>query len=299
MTLTTDSPALVFPGPRHPDRRHTVTTHTSSVNTTLEPNIRLIDALDLVADRHGASSAQIELMGGTLDRISYCFPACGTGENPVSYSETHESEVPAQLLTASVTFGYRNGERFMHCHASWIDASGTLRAGHLWPESRLGAVPVYAVLHTLSGVDMVSADDPETRMPAFTPVVPVHVADRARDQARAVISRILPGEDIVMAAEEVCRTNGFERALVRAGVGSLVGGCLQRRDSAKLVDGPATEIVTIQGSIVSDANGAPRGTLSGILVDLRGEVHAGSLLRGRNPVAVTFELLIIEDSRNT
>ncbi|WP_169914617.1 PCC domain-containing protein [Rhodococcoides yunnanense] len=293
--MTTGAPVIVFPGPRHPDRRHTILTDTSSVNTTLEPNIRLIDALEAVADRHGASSAQFELMGGTLDRISYCFPACGAGENPISYSETHESDVPAQLLTASVTFGYRHGERFMHCHAAWIDASGALRAGHLWLESRLGPVPVYAVLHTLSGIDMISDDDPETRMPAFTPTASSPAVETDGDRARAVIGRILPGEDIVEAAEEICRAHGFSRALVRAGVGSLVGGCLRRADSDKLVDGPATEIVTIQGSMASDANGAVHGDLSAILVDLRGDVHAGLLIRGRNPVAVTFELLVIED----
>ncbi|MFD7008458.1 PCC domain-containing protein [Rhodococcus jostii] len=300
MTTSTPTRILRHPGPAHPNRRQSVATQSAAVHTTLRPGARLIDALTEAVDRYGSDCVQIELMGGTFDRISYCVPACGTGSMPVSYSETHEAPVPAQLLTASVTFGYRDGERFMHCHALWIDAHGNTRAGHLWPATVLGSVPVYAVLHTLPGVTLVSEDDRETLMPAFTPKI-AHFGPpmtAVTGHRRANICRILPGEDIVEAAEEVCRTAGISHALIRASVGSLVGGCLHRGDDEIHVDGPATEIISITGTVAPDREGILTGTLSGILVDRHGEVHAGPLVRGHNPVAVTFELLIIEERKN-
>jgi len=297
--MTTMAPVRILrhPGLAHPNRRQSVATRSAAVHTTLRPGVRLIDALTEVVDRAGSDCVQIELMGGTFDRISYCVPACGSGGMPVHYSATHEAPVPAQLLTASVTFGYRDGERFMHCHALWIDAHGNTRAGHLWPATVLGPVPVYAVLHTLPGIILISEDDRETFMPVFTPKI-AHFglpATAAPGHRRASICRILPGEDIVEAAEEVCRVAGISHAVIRASVGSLVGGVLQRGDGVHYVEGPATEIISINGTVAPDRDGILTGMLSGILVDRHGAVHAGPLVRGHNPVAVTCELLIIEE----
>lgn len=300
MTTSVPVTMLQHPGPVHPNRRQSVAVQSTAVHAMLRPGVRLIDALSEAVDRCGSDCVQIELMGGTFDSISYCVPACGTGARPVVYSESREAAVPAQLLTASATFGYRDGERFMHCHAMWIDAHGEIRAGHLWPPSLLGSVPVHAVLHTLPGATMVSENDRETLMPTFTPKdtpldPPVTAVTGHR---RANICRILPGEDIVEAAEEVCRAAGISRALIRASLGSLVGACLRRGSDVIHVDGPGTEVISINGTVAPDTDGNLQGTLSGIVVDRHGDVHAGSLVRGHNPVAVTFELLIIEERKN-
>jgi len=285
---------LRHPGPPQQDRRQAVATVTTPVQIVLRPGIRLIDAVDEALDAHGIGCAQIEFTGGVFDRISHCIPACSAdGSTAMSYSDRREAKVPAQLLTASATVGYRDGERFMHCHAAWLDADGEIRAGHLWPETTIGPVPMYAVMHTLPGVSLLSSHDPETKMPTFVP----HgegtgsLAEHGKGLSRSGVCRILPNEDIVEAAEAVCESLGFEHAVVRASLGSFVGAHLQHGDDEDvLVDGPATEVVNVVGTVNRDNT-----ELSTILVDRHGAVHAGRLIRGRNLVAVTFELFIVED----
>jgi predicted DNA-binding protein with PD1-like motif len=108
--------------------------------------------------------------------------------------------------------------------------------------------------------------------------------------------RVRPGEDITAAVRRVCAERGFRTAVVRAGVGSLVGACLRRGDGVLDVDGPATELATIAGHVRGDVADLE---LSAMVVDRHGEVQRGVLVPGRNPVAITFELLIFEDDRRS
>ncbi|MEU3274901.1 DUF296 domain-containing protein [Saccharomonospora sp. NPDC006951] len=279
---------LRHPGPRAGRRRESVAALSRTVHTTLPPRTRLLDAIATVVGHTGCTSAQVELMGGTLSGISYCVPAAGTdGSTAVAYSPTRHARTPAQLLAASATFGRRDGKPFLHCHASWLDADGTLRGGHLWQDTTIGDVPVYVVVHTLPGVELTSATDPETRMPVFTPAP----APARRAGGNVVVSRVRPGEDLSIAAEEIRAEQGFPRAIVRAGLGSLVGARLCGAATVWHVDGPGTEVVSVAGTVSRDG----RAALSAILVDRHGVVHAGRLLRGHNLVAVTFELLLTRD----
>jgi predicted DNA-binding protein with PD1-like motif len=276
-------------------RVQTVTTRSAAVHARLSPGARLIDGLDEILASTDATCAQVEITGGILDRISYCVPAeCADGSVVCTFSETREARTPAQLLAGSVTVGFRNGARFMHCHAVWLDADGELRGGHLWPETVVGGVPVYAVVHPLPGITSINARDPETCMPVFTPHLD---SDRSTEPelhrgTRVAMSRVRPGEDITAAVRRVCAEQGFRTAVVRAGVGSLVGACLRRGDGVFTVDGPATELATIAGRVRGDAADLE---LSAIVVDRHGEVQRGVLVPDRNPVAITFELLVFED----
>ncbi|WP_326731670.1 PCC domain-containing protein [Streptomyces phaeochromogenes] len=287
---------LVHLGPRNTRRRTSVATDSSSVHTTLTTGMRLLDSLGRAVDDTGCTSAQAELMGGTLSRVSYCVPAiCTDGSVPLTYSATREAETPAQLLTASVTFGQRDGERFMHCHAAWMDARGNVSAGHLWPETLIGDVPVYAVIHTLPDADLISSTDPETSMPTFVPTARPLAADTPRSAgSRAVMSRVGPGEDLTQAAVEICREYGFAQAVVRASLGSLVGARLRQGNEMQVVDGPGTEVVSVAGRLHVRGDTVD-GELATILVDRHGQVHAGQLVRGHNIVAITFELFITEE----
>lgn len=279
---------VVHPGPRHAERRQAVGTRVPSVRTVLAPHTPIVEALARAVEATGHTSAQVELAGGTFDRISHCVPAaCVDGPTPISYSETREAAVPAQVLTGSATVGFREGARFVHCHASWLGEDGRLRAGHLWPESVTGAVPITVVVHPLTGVDMVSTTDTETLMPTFAPVVRAETTGRG---PRAVISRVLPGEDLTAAVSALAAEHDLHAAVVRGSLGSLVGAVLGGRSGDRFVDCPCTEIISLTG--VVGAGSAVR--LSGVVVDPTGDVHAGELVAGRNLVAVTFELLLVE-----
>lgn len=291
---------LRHPGPRQACRRRTVPTTVATTYTALRPGARLTDALAEVVDDAGVPSAQFELRGGTLDRISYCIPdLCRDGSAAMAFSPTREARTPAQLLSASVTVGHQDGQRFVHCHAAWLDADGELHAGHLWPETTTETVPICATVHLLHDVEMISTVDPETRMPAFTPrratagrpaggptVAPV----------RGVIGRLLPGQDLTAAVATVCADNGLRHAWISGSLGSLVGAGLRHRDGPREIDGPGTEVVSLTGTAAVGIDEQVDIGLHALLVDRHGAVHVGALLPDRNLIAVTFELLLIEES---
>lgn len=248
----------------------------------------------------GLTSGMAELIGGSLSPISYCVPAPGD-DREVSYSEKR-TETHGQLIFGAATLGLRGGEPWMHSHCVWLTPDGRLQAGHLWPETGVGSPPPLAVVQGLPGVDLESTDDPETMLPVFTP----HAATDAVPPApapglnRTVVARVCPNEDISLAVEKICAENGFENAVVRGGIGSLIGATFAPHNgiTRARVDGPCTEVVTLVGHVTRTAEGI-RSQLTCTLVDTQGVVHAGALVRGENPVSVTYELFVQEITLTT
>ncbi|MBM7847836.1 PCC domain-containing protein [Arthrobacter roseus] len=121
-------------------------------------------------------------------------------------------------------------------------------------------------------------------------------SDMAGPTCRTVVARVLPNEDITDAVLRICSDNGFSTAIVRGGTGSLIGALFEPNSGGppQKVDGPATEVVTLVGHLESNQRGRPVVHLSCTLVDKHGNVHAGRLVKGANPVSVTFELVVQE-----
>ncbi|KQX72330.1 PCC domain-containing protein [Aeromicrobium sp. Root472D3] len=288
MSTPTRLAPLTHPGPAVAPRIASVETGVVVERVSLAPGRRLVDAIDDELVRLGLDSAQVDLVGGPLARVSYCFPAVSPdGSTAAWYSDTHEAATPAELVRGSATVGRRDGERFMHCHAAWFDRSGRLRGGHLWPDTAVGATPLEVVVHAFDAVDLTSGTDDETRMPVFTPraaaVRPPAVARR-----RAVMSRVRPGIELHDAIHEVMAVAGFDRAGVRGSLGSLVGATLEGPDGVVVSDGPATEVALSGHVSGGDAH------LGAVVVDRHGEVAMGELTEVGNLVAITFELLVEE-----
>ncbi|MDH6238122.1 DNA-binding protein [Cryobacterium sp. CG_9.6] len=237
-----------------------------------------------------------ELIGGSLAPISYCVPARGEDGREVSYSEKR-SETHGQLIFGAATLGLRDGKQWMHSHCVWLTPEGRLQAGHLWPETGVGSLPPVAVVQGLPGVDLESTDDPETRLPVFTPHPSANTGRRspATGLNRTVVARVCPNEDITLAVEKICAENGFDHAVVRGGIGSLIGATFMPYNgiTREPVAGPCTEVVTLVGHVMRTADDI-RSQLMCTLVDTQGVVHAGGLVRGENPVAVTYELFVQE-----
>jgi len=243
----------------------------------------------------GATSGQVELLDGSLSRVSYCFPAlCEDGSTAVTYSSTHEALVPARLIAGSATVGYRDGERLAHCHASWFDANGDVRGGHLWWDTVIGPGPVHAIVHALDQAELICDTDSEIRLPVFTPHPrPSHNLEQA-NSVRAVISRLAPGVDIAAAVREIMREQGFLQASIAGSVGSLVGAAFHRQDNTvAVIDGPATE-VTFSGEFDLRDPNAPASWFSGMAIDRFGTVHAGEFVEEETIVACAMELLVEE-----
>ncbi len=283
---------LGHPGPPAEQRRTSVPVRSRVVFLSLPPGRRLVDAVDAALADLGVTSAQVELLDGTFSRLSYCYPALPDNRPAaVWFSDTVEARVPARLLAGSMTVGTRDGERYFHCHAAWIDAAGELRGGHVWPETVVGPAPLHVLVHALDGVDSRSAVDPETTLPVFTPHARTRTVPQTGDARRAVMSRLHPAVDVTAAVAEIAAEHGFAAASVSGSVGSLVGVVLQGPDGAVVVEGPATE-VSFAGVVPARGGGPP--TVSVVAVDARAQVHTGLLVPGQNLVAVTVELLVEE-----
>lgn len=287
---------LVYQGPAPSERLVSVPTPVVVIRDELAPGELLTDAIWSLLEPTGALAACVELGSGTFGHLPFVFPAIGEDPAmPVSFTEPHVAPGPAMVLSGSGTVGYRFGERFTHTHATWLDARGRLRGGHLLPEARVGDVPIEVVLRALPGAEQLSDTDPETGMPAFTPRPYSGVAlEIPADAPRAVISRVLPGVYLDEAVVRVCREAGFERARVRASLGSTVGARLLAEDGEiHEVAWPAVEFTQLLGG--ADLTGPePVMELQGTLVDIYSEVHNGVIALGENPVAVTFELYVEE-----
>lgn len=288
---------LVHAGPAPEERIASVPSEVVVVRGELPTGALLLDALWDLMEPTDALAAAVELGSGTFAHLPYVFPAIGSDpERPMSFTEDHLAPGPAMVLSGSATVGRRDGVDFAHTHATWLDARGQLRGGHLLPDARVGEVPIEVVLRVLLDVEQLSDDDPETGLPAFTPRSrPTGRPPGPVATGRAVVSRIRPGVYLDEAVLEVCRRAGFGHGRVRASLGSTVGARLMTQDGEITeVDWPAVEFTQLVGSAKRVDEADPEVELQGTLVDIRGEVFNGVVRPRENPVAVTFELYVEE-----
>lgn len=289
---------LIHPGEPLQPRIQPVTVKTKTVMRQLEAGKPLAKQLTDIVAEYGSTSGAAELYSGDCDPVSYVIPTAGNGVKAVGFSETRTTE-QAKYIYGAATIGFRFGEPFVHSHSMWNNAAGETLGGHLWHDTIVGEEGIFAIIHIMDGVDLISADDTETDMPVFTPhaserkVFDVNVETELRN---TVVARVLPGEDITEAIIKTSKEAGFTAVSVRAGIGSLVGGEFINRATGKThqVDGPGTEVIALIGHIRDVSAAEPEVRLSCTMVDRHGVVHAGELIPGVNPVAVTFELVLQE-----
>jgi hypothetical protein len=239
----------------------------------------------------------VEFTEGEFGRIDYVYPAYGPdAEHPMSFTSEFHHDGPAELQHASATVGKKDGVPFTHIHASWLTQEGPVKGGHLLPGTLVGPKGMRLRVFALADAQQFSEADPETGFFAFAPTATDSPASEsaqlsapASASADAVISRVRPGELIDDAIVAICRAAGFDTAEVRASLGSTTGTVFT--DSS--APWPAVEFTHLTGSVSGALGDNPQVRLEGEVVDVAGEVHAGQLALGANPVAVTFELLVL------
>lgn len=294
MTRTRWMRPLNHPGPVADQRRTSIGTTTIVRRAVLPPGAQLWEALADAVNSLGATSGQVELLDGTFSRLSYCATTLSEdGSTAFTYSPTVDARVPARLIAGSATVGFRDGERFAHCHATWFDADGQVRGGHVFADSVVGSTPVHVLVHAFEDVEMQSITDLESSFPTFVP----HRRDAhgldTQEGARSVITRVAPGVGVAEAVVDIMRESGFERASIAGSLGSFVGAVLLRQNGMLVIDGPATE-VTLTGEFDLTDPHAPVTQLNGMAVDRFGAVHAGQFVPEETIVAATLELLVEE-----
>ena len=111
--------------------------------------------------------------------------------------------------------------------------------------------------------------------------------------SRVVMIRVLPGSDIIEGIEDVCKRLDIKTGAITCCIGSLQRVSL-------LITVPLENKI---GAGYSNPMDFEEGDLfihmHGVLSDKDGNVHGGHLIKGKNPVLVTCEIMIshVEDVR--
>jgi predicted DNA-binding protein with PD1-like motif len=275
------------PGPVTAERLTVIPGKLRQFSVTLDAGIPVNQAIGRAMLAQGCRSGVLELQGCVFQPLRFVMPAPSPdAEHAAYYSEVHEAAGPARCEQLRVTYGEKDGEPFTHLHGSWTGTDGRHQAGHILPLEAMLAEPAPALAWTIEEAGFTICPDPETNFSLFTPAL---WQDTGGTPTGALV-KIQPNEDACSALEEACRRLGWTSAEVRGGVGSLVG--VRFTDGMSMERIP-TEVLVRQGHVQADpATGALVAMLDLLAVDDAGFIGTGIILRGDNPVLMTFELLL-------
>lgn len=282
--------SIRHPGQVAPQRVQQVPTATRQIELALAPGRSLLAALTAALAPHGATSAVLTLAGGAFFPFAYVMPALSkTPQHAVYFSDRFDAAGPVHLEFATVTYGPRDGQPWLHCHATWVDADGTRRCGHILPDAALITEAPRGSVCLLDGADFSVRPDAETNFSLFKPEAAQRRTGEASDRDALAI-RLSPNIDVCWAIEDICRQHGIVDAIIQGGVGSIVGA---QFDDGRTVEPFVTEVLIRSGRVRADRLGVPRAEIDVSLVDFTGHMAEGRLARGANPVLVTFELVLV------
>ncbi len=163
---------LVHPGPRADLRLSHVAAHGGrQIRLSLTAGNCLHEGLTRALGAAGVQAAAMALMGGDLAEVAYCLPVPDpAGQLMATYGEPIVLQ-GASLLRGSATLGQdAQGAPVIHCHASFADAQGRVRGGHvLTPRTVVGQRPVTVLVSVLDGVALRLGFDDETRLHMLKP----------------------------------------------------------------------------------------------------------------------------------
>lgn len=279
------------PGPPPAERLVAVPCRGRALRLTLEAGRPLLQAIVDAFAAEGFVSGTARLDGLVLAPFAYCMPALPRDERHVAfYSQTFRPEGESRFLTGAMTFGERAGAPFFHAHGFWHEADGTLHGGHVLPDETMVAETVVIDAFGIDGAAFRVDLDPETGFSLFGPVAAEsRLAADGLEAAHAL--RLRPNRDFAAALEGYCRDNAIAAARLEGGVGSTIGAIFA--DGSEVVNF-ATEVFIETGRIAAGAEG-PMVEADVALVDYTGALASGRLVRGVNPVLMTFELVVVED----
>ena len=163
---------MVHPGPVAPLRLEPVAARGQRQwRLTLAPGQVLLQALTDALAAQDVQSAALALLGGELQTVAYCLPIPDPeGQVIATYGPPLVLQTVA-LLRASATLGQTaDGAPVVHCHATFADADGAVRGGHVLPDRTVvGRRPVTVLATALDGIDLRLGFDPETRLHMLRP----------------------------------------------------------------------------------------------------------------------------------
>jgi predicted DNA-binding protein with PD1-like motif len=162
------------PGPASPQRFKSVVSSTSSafrlcLRTGINLNKVIVDELRM----RNIHSAAINMVGGGFSRVSFCLTIpMGRADQIASYTPPFEIATPCDMVVGSGTLGLdEDGETpLFHFHALLSMDDGTLRGGHIFPETAIvGDVPPVVFIRSLDAISVRRQFDPETNFSLLQP----------------------------------------------------------------------------------------------------------------------------------
>lgn len=288
---------LTQPGPVQPSRYDSFAGNPQALDFTLAPGLSLNEALTAPLVAAGLQSATVSFGGGTLAPFHYVMPGPPDSALHVAYFTAPRAPAgETRVDAANATFGWDEGKPYVHIHGAWTEADGTRHGGHMLPHECIVAREMPARAWGFTTIRMATAADPETNFTLFQPTVQLPPIARFQsttlDQSpgpsaantRGVFARIRPNEDISLAVEAVAQRHGLRDAAVRGSLGSLIGA---RFADGRAVPDLATEVLVRRGAVRDGV-----AELEMLVADMQGNVHEGLLVRGENPVLITFDLVL-------
>ncbi len=266
---------MIHPGPRRIERAVAVRTALRPIHGVLPAGQSVMQAVGDLFSAQGCKGGVLALDAITCAPLRYVLPALSTdGLHAAWYSDTHAPAGRVSIARATATVGWRDAVPFLHCHGIWTP-DGTPRMGHLLPLDSVLAGD--AEVTGLGSPDawFEGLPDPETAFTLFTP--------QGGGEGRALLARILPGEDCVTAIETLCAAHGITDADIH-GVGSI--------DHIRFAEGHRMDCLATELRFDGATLRAGRALLPIEVVDTDGTIAKGTLTRGDNPVGVTLELII-------
>jgi predicted DNA-binding protein with PD1-like motif len=290
MTLPT---FIQQPGPSASDRIISVEGRGRAFTFELEPGLLLLEAVRKGFTETGFAekafeSGVLELKDVALTSFAYVMPALSkTPANAAFYSEIFKPAGITRITSGAITFGRREGAPFFHCHAVWHEADGKVAGGHILPDGSIIAERITVTALGLDGAAFEAVPDPETNFTLFRPII--SEARNTPEKTQIFALRLRPNQDFTGALEAFCVNHKIHHARIRGGVGSTIG---VHFDDGRIVENFATEVFIRDGMIAPGPDGTLQARIDVALVDYTGAVNEGVLLRGRNPVLMTFELVL-------
>lgn len=286
--------SITHPGPVHPSRVQCVPASARHVHVELPNGVSLLQGLADMVKAHGATSAVFSFEDVSLAPMRFVMPALSVSSKYVAYfSQGCEATGAAHMERGSITYGLRDGQPSLHCHATWTESDGRRRSGHVLAGESM--VQGTARLHAwmLDGAGFEVMPDAETNFS----LLQVSAGAVKPDDANDLVVRVLPNEDLCLALENICAKHNIRHGSIRGGVGSLIGAVFQ---DGRTVEPFVTEVYIERGVIAPDVDGSLRAEVDVGLVAHTGEMAEGRLARGLNPVLITFELVIeVQDKYQT
>jgi predicted DNA-binding protein with PD1-like motif len=274
--------SLVQPGPLSPARIETLRGVCTRLDFMLEPGLTLADAIARPLMKAGVRGATLRFADVTLQPFRYVMPGPPDGPSHVAYfSASQAPPGSTRIEIANVTFGHADGKALLHCHAAWDERGVGRRGGHILLDESIVATPGAVTAWAFTDISFRAEPDPETNFRLLRPE-----RSGGGDEGRAVVARIRPNEDLCTGIETVARRHGMHNAVVRGSLGSLIGAHFT--DGREVAD-HATEVLVRNGEVRDGV-----ATIDMVVVDMQGCVHEGRLVRGDNPVCITFDL-VLED----